>query len=310
MKLEVRRELSSVVHLPASALADELNGPTLFDLRKEGEPPLFLSVLVHGNEPSGWDAVRSLHRELRRASALVFVGNVAAAQAGVRALPGRVDLNRVWEGGHGSEAALAAEVVAMAAAAKPRFAIDIHNNTGRNPPYAVVARADRPTLTLARSFSNLALFATQPAGFQTRSFAEFCPAATVEVGTPDDPASADRATAFLRRLLEEGTPSADPRTLVLLETVARVTASANTLLAPETQCYNFRTAPAGTVLARAGTLCAWNAAGKEIGADYLRRRNGATVLSAATPIAMYTPDLAAARLDCLCYLLKARRIHA
>ena len=317
MKLEVRPELSPVVHLPARALAEELAGPTLFDLRQEDKPPLFVSVLVHGNEPSGWDAVRNLHHELERASALVFVGNVTAAQAGVRTLPGRVDFNRVWEGGNGPEAALAAEVVAIAAAAKPKLAIDMHNNTGRNPPYAVIARTDQPTLKLARRFSNLTLFGTQPGGYQTRRFAEFCPAATVEVGTPDDPASTDRATAFLRDLLEgaprcrrPAAPSADPSTQTLFETAARVTVSANTRLAPDTQRYNFRTAPAGTVLAQAGTLRAWSADGREIGSGYFRRRNGATVLSAATPIAMYTPDLAAARLDCLCYLLEARSVHA
>ena len=174
----------------------------------------------------------------------------------------------------------------------------------------MVARTDHPTLRLAQSFSNLTLFGTQPSGYQTRRFAEFCPAATVEVGTPDDPASTDRATAFLRHLLEEGSPSADASTLALFETAARVTVSADTLLAPEMQCYNFRTAPAGTALARAGTLQAWSADGEEVSADYFRHRNGDTVLAAATPIAMYTPDLAAARLDCLCYLLEARSIHA
>ena len=309
MKLDVRPELASVVRLPASALADALGGPTLFDLRKDGEPPLFVSVLVHGNEVSGWDAVRALHRELAAVSALVFVGNVAAARADVRALPGRVDFNRVWEGGDCPEAALAAEVVGIAAAAKPRLAIDIHNNTGRNPPYAVVARADRPTLTLARTFSNLTLFATQPGGFQTRRFAEFCPAVTVEVGTPQDPASTARATAFLARLLSEGVQRADLTTLALFETTARVTVSADTELVPETQGYNFRTAPAGTVLAHAGTLSAWSADGREIGTEYFRRRNGATVLNDAAAIAMYTPDLDAARLDCLCYLLEPRSVH-
>ena len=309
MKLHVRRALAPVVGLPADALADTLGGPTLFDLRKAGQPPLFVSVLAHGNEVSGWDAVRHLHRELAAASTLVFVGNVAAARASVRVLPGRVDFNRVWEGGNSAEAAVAAEVTAIVAAAKPRLAIDIHNNTGHNPPYAVVTRTDHATLTLARTFSNLALSATQPSGFQTRRFAAFCSAATIEVGTSDDPASTDHAIAFLTRLLAEHQPKADLQTLTLFETTARVTVSEDAVLVADTQRFNFRTAPAGSLLARAGTLSAWGADGREIGDDCLLRSAGETMLVRDTAIAMYTPDLAAARLDCLCYLLEPLPVH-
>ena len=309
MKLQIRPTLAPFVDLPAAALADALGGPTLFDLRKAGQAPLFISVLVHGNEVSGWDAVRRLHRELAAASTLIFVGNVAAARAGVRVLPGRIDFNRVWEGGDSTEAGVAAEVTALAAAAKPRLAIDIHNNTGRNPPYAVVARSDRPTLTLARAFSRLALFATQPSGFQTRRFASFCSAVTIEVGTPDDPASTDRAVAFLARLLDEGAPTVEAKTLTLFETTARVTVSEDAVLVAEAQRFNFGPAPAGSLLARAGTLSAWNANGCEVGKRYLQRSAGETVLSRDTAIAMYTPDLAAARLDCLCYLLEPLPVH-
>ena len=309
MKLQVRPTLAPFVDLPAAALADALGGPTLFDLRKAGQAPLFISVLVHGNEVSGWDAVRYLHRELAAASTLIFVGNVAAARAGVRVLPGRIDFNRVWEGGDSAEAGVAAEVTALAAAAKPRLAIDVHNNTGRNPPYAVVVRSDRSTLTLARAFSRLALFATQPGGFQTRRFASFCSAVTIEVGTPDDPASTDRAIAFLASLLDERAPTADAKTLTLFETTARVTVSEDAVLVPEAQRLNFGPAPAGSLLARAGTLSAWNANGCEVGKRYLQRCAGETVLSRDTAIAMYTPDLAAARLDCLCYLLEPLPVH-
>ena len=303
MKLRFQSDLAPFAQLPAPALADALGGPTLFDLRKSGVAPIFVSVLVHGNEPSGWDAARRLHRELAAASSIVFVGNVEAAKAGVRALPGRADLNRVWEGGDAAETALAEQVASFAAAAAPRFAIDIHNTTGRNPPYAVVARTDRRTLALARAFSALALLGTQPPGFQTRRFAAFCPAATVEVGTMDDPASTDRAAAFLSRLLRLEA-AADPASLVLYETAARVTVSDDAVLEPRTQCFNFRAAPPGTVLAKAGELAAWSADGRDVGGDYLRRGNGATRLCRETALAMYTPDAAAARSDCLCYLLR------
>ena len=308
MKLRVEAAPPSALYdLPAENLADELGGPTLFDLRRSGEAPLFVSVLVHGNEISGWDAVRRLRRELMDASVLLFVGNVAAARAGVRALPGRPDFNRVWEGGEWPEAKVADAVSEIVAEARPRLAVDVHNNTGRNPPYSVVARRDAATLAAARAFAGRAIFATQPTGFQTGRLARVCTAVTVEVGTPDDPASTDRAAAFLRRLLDCSVSRlAAPETpgLALYETVARVTLSDDAVLVPDAQRFNFRTAPAGAKLVERGALHAHAADGADVGDAYFRRSNGATVLKRPSVVAMYTGDLHAARQDCLCYFIE------
>ncbi|MDP2324627.1 MAG: succinylglutamate desuccinylase/aspartoacylase family protein, partial [Gammaproteobacteria bacterium] len=64
------------------------------------EVPLFVSVLLHGNEVSGWNALRRLlasPQPLVR-SLLVFIGNVDAAAEGLRLLPGQLDFNRIWPG--------------------------------------------------------------------------------------------------------------------------------------------------------------------------------------------------------------------
>ena len=304
MKLRVETALpSALTELPANRLADMLDGPTLFDLRRAGEPPLFVSVLVHGNETSGWEAVRRLRRELAACSVLLFVGNVEAARAGARTLPTRPDFNRVWEGGEWPEARVADQVAQHVAAAKPRLAVDIHNNTGRNPPYSVVARQDAATLAAARAFAPRALLATQPSGFQTGRFARFCTAITIEVGTPDDPSSVDRAAAFLRRALHPP-PPARRDVLALFETVARVTLSDDAVIVPDTQRFNFRTAPAGAVLVKHGAVAAHAADGTNLDEVYFGHENGGTVLKRPSVIAMYTGDLNAARQDCLCYLLE------
>lgn len=303
---------NAIAALEAPELAKALGGPTLFDLRKAGEPPLFVSVLLHGNEPSGWDAVRQLRHEIERTSVLLFVGNVEAARAGLRTLPGRVDFNRVWDGGEGGdtpEVAIAEEVVSFAEAAKPRLAIDIHNNTGRNPPYAVLTRTDAPTLTTASAFADLALLATQPKGVQTSRFAKFCPSITIEVGMPNEPASTDRTVAFLRDLLSGQIAATRLGSFHLFETVARVTAGAGLAVVPCTQRFNFRTAPAGVMLASSGELSAWTSDGSRVDDHFLRVQDGATVLAKPTAIAMYTADVAAAQSDCLCYLLEPREIH-
>jgi len=65
-------------------------------------PPLFVSVLLHGNEDTGWLAARSVLKkfaaaELPRALSL-FIGNVEAAGSGPRRLDGQPEYNRVLPG--------------------------------------------------------------------------------------------------------------------------------------------------------------------------------------------------------------------
>ena len=311
MRLNIANALpDSLADIPATALGDELGGPTLFDLRSGSHPPLFVSVLLHGNEVSGWDAVRGLLDEFRQVSSLLFLANLDAAREGVRALPGQVDFNRVWEGGDTSEAAVAAEVTAYVAAANPYLAVDIHNNTGQNPPYSVICRADRRTLQFAGAFAQRALLGSQPGGFQTRRFTRFTTAVTVEVGTPDDPESTTRTTEFLTKLLasypEAPPDSRSPGALRLFETVARVTVGDGTEIEPAMQRFNFRRAPAGTALTRRGALIAQAADGTPVGGRYFTS-DDAAVLSRPTILAMYTRDLESARRDCLCYFLEPLR---
>ena len=305
MRLQVRNGFpEAVAALPATALADALAGPTLFDIRQGETPPLFISVLVHGDETSGWEAVCRLRAELLNASALLFVGNVAAAKAGVRVQPGRPDFNRVWQGGDSPEAAVADEVAQWVGSAAPRLAVDVHSTTGRNPAYSVLAAADAPTLAVAGAFSGQALLATQPHGFQTGRLAQFCTALTVEVGMRGDPAGTEVAVSFLRRLLRGTAPPSAARPLALFETVARILPQEDAVLAPETQRFNFRTAPAGALIARRGTVLAQGADDRDLGDVYLDRLRGATLLKRPTVIASYTGDPRAARQDCLCYFLE------
>ena len=305
---------ATVAALPAKALAGALGGPTLFDMRRGDEAPLFVSVLQHGNEVSGWDAARGLRSELLAASSLLFVGNVEAARLDKRCAVDGIDFNRVWEGGDSPAASVAEELVAIAEKAQPWLAVDVHNNTGRNPPYSVIFETNRRTLAAARAFSSQALLATQPNGVQTRRFARFCTALTIEVGTPDDPSSRCRAHGYLARLLaERRVPSSgeadDGAALRLFETAARVTVSADAAVVPQTQAFNFRCAPRGLALATGGALQAWSADGRRVDDDYLVVDGDTTRLGKPTVLGMYTADVEAARLDCLCYLLAACSPH-
>jgi len=131
------------LHSTARDLHRILPGPTLVHLEGRRTPALFVSILLHGNEDVGLQAIQLLLRHYRdrplpRALSL-FVGNVAAAERGVRRLPGQPDYNRAWPGGEeegSAEHALLSQVVEEMQQRGVFASIDLHNNTGLNPHYA------------------------------------------------------------------------------------------------------------------------------------------------------------------------------
>ncbi|MDE0054495.1 MAG: M14 family metallopeptidase [Gammaproteobacteria bacterium] len=300
-----------LLECPAAQLGDVLAGPTLFDLSGGRKGTLFLTVLQHGNETSGWDAVRALLGTGNAPPLMLFVANVDAARQNVRKLPGGVDFNRAWEGGDSVEAAIAEEVTARARAAKPLAAIDIHNNTGRNPPYSVVTRTDERSLGAAAAFAQRVIVIDHP-GVQTRRFSEFCTAVTVEVGTARDPTSVDRARAYLENAFRwREPPRAPAQQLYIYRNLARVLIDGDDgAVTPrdEFEAFNFERAESGTVIADVRDsqgLKAVDEHGADVTARYFRTTDGEVRLRRAVIPSMYTTDLRAARADCLCYLLEA-----
>ena len=76
----------SLLQADAGDLHEILGGPTLFHLQGRRDPALFVSVLMHGNETTGWYAIREvLLRYVGREGLLLprslslFIGNTAAA---------------------------------------------------------------------------------------------------------------------------------------------------------------------------------------------------------------------------------------
>jgi hypothetical protein len=179
----------ALLDVPARELWRHLSGPTLFRIPGRIAQPLFVSVLLHGNEDTGWLAVQNVLRAhvdkpLPR-TMLLFVGNIAAARVNTRTLLEQADYNRSWPGTDQMttpEAGVMRDVTAIAARHAPFASIDIHNNTGRNPHYACVNRLDQRYLHLARLFSRTVVYFERPIGVQSASLAEICPAVTVECG--------------------------------------------------------------------------------------------------------------------------------
>ncbi len=190
-------------------MADALDGPTLIHLPGQREPALFVSVLMHGNETVGWEAMRLLlrryqdqGRELPRALSL-FIGNVAAAAVGMRHLPDQADYNRIWPGTElppTPEHAIMAEVVQRMQQRGLFASIDLHNNTGANPHYACVNVIDNRFLHLATLFSRTVVYFIRPRGVQSQAMARLCPAVTLECGKVHDQLGVTHADGIRRRL--------------------------------------------------------------------------------------------------------------
>ena len=319
-----------LLDLPASRLREVLPGPALIHLPGRRTPPLFVSVLLHGNEDTGWLAAQSVLRkyaatELPRALSL-FIGNVEAARSGLRRLDGQPDYNRVWPG---SEEARPAELAMMqqvvdAMRARGVFAsLDIHNNTGLNPHYACVNRLDQPFLHLARLFSRIVVYFIRPRGVQSAAFAEVCPAVTVECGKPGTPGSVEHAAAFMEACLhlsEFPAHAVAPHDIDLFHTVATVkvpervsfgfgVATADIDFVPELDHFNFRELAHGDRLGRVRTdsvarLQAFDENGEDIGDRLFDYRRDEIALTRPLMPAMLTRDERVIRQDCLCYLME------
>lgn len=309
--------------VPASSLAQVLDGPTLIHIPGERQPELFVSVLLHGDEVSGWDAVRSLLASqpppLPRAITLL-IGNVNAAAHGLRHMPNEPDFNRIWKPGGGSEHPFAQQVLSVAQERGVFAAVDVHNNSGANPHYCVLTDDDSTTLALAELFSPRAVFTRAPDTVSTLAFSRFAPALTIECGQPDDPASAERARQFLNRLLElTELPAAPTSELDLYRSDVRVLVDervsfafggSDTLeLRPELEHDNFRCLRAGTSIARLRDpvdrpLRAINGAMHDVTDRYFATEGNAIVLRQDVIPAMYTTNPDIVRQDCLCYFME------
>jgi hypothetical protein len=325
---------AGLLDLPAARLDEVLPGPALIHLPGRRTPPLFVSVLLHGNEDTGWLAAQSVLRKyaespLPRALSL-FIGNIAAARSGQRRLDGQPDYNRVWPGSdeaHPAELAMMQQVVDAMRARGVFASIDIHNNTGLNPHYACVNRLDHEFLHLATLFSRIVVYFIRPRGVQSAAFAELCPSVTVECGKPGMPGSVEHAAAFIEACLHLSEFPVHPvaaHDVDLFHTVATVKVPEGASFGfdapdvdidfvPELDHFNFRELEHGDRWGRvrqggSARLQALDEHGEDMGArlfDY--RQNQITLRQSLMP-AMLTRDERVIRQDCLCYLMERIRL--
>ncbi len=313
--------------LEISNILDVFPVPTLIHLKGHKSPALFVSILLHGNEYSGLKAVQAIlskYQDNLPRSIYIFIGNVTAAQANRRALPGQTDFNRCWPGTEikpNDETRMMAEVIDIVTREPLFAAIDIHNNTGTNPHYACMTDVTQENQHLVAMFNHIGLVFQRPKGVSTMAFNGICPAATLECGKPGEEAGILHATQLLDGLLHMDHFPQRPvaaHDLQLVQSIA-------TLNIPDDVSFDFSLSVQADLTFETGfelknfteikptdvfaftrvsnPLLITNQQGEDVTKDVIRVENGKVYLNKTYMPAMISLDKSIVRQDCLCYLM-------
>ena len=324
----------------AHELHNYLSGPTLIRLKGRRDDVLFVSVLLHGNETTGWDAIRELLVDSVTAlprSLYLFIGNVAAAAEGRRRLNGQVDFNRIWNANDSCvdssidssvERKMAAELLAELSAAKLFAALDVHNNTGMNPHYACINELKSEYFHLATLFSRTVVYFRRPDSVLSLALSELCPATTIECGKSGDKKGTEHAKEYIHACLHlQAFPSHEvaEHDIDVFHTVATVKVpeeidfgieqpKAKLNFIGNMDRLNFQELKAGTILGhvncgKSPCLQAINEEGDDVVEQYFSNEKGILRFSVPLMPSMITLDEEIIRQDCLCYLMERLDYH-
>ncbi|ALS98033.1 succinylglutamate desuccinylase/aspartoacylase domain-containing protein [Lacimicrobium alkaliphilum] len=149
-------------------------------------------TLLHGNEPSGLNAIHRILSEgyEPRVNIKVIIASVVAAKTepvfSHRMLPGQRDLNRCFSAGEKdlqSEIAMAIkeQIIRMT----PESVVDLHNTSGSGPAFCVSTQSQEQHIALASHFSHRMILTDIILGSLMEQKLG-CPVITVESGGAQD----------------------------------------------------------------------------------------------------------------------------
>ena len=317
--------------VPVEKIDSILPGPSLIHIKGNVTPPIFISVLLHGNEITGFLALQHLIKELGLTSRLapreiiLFIGNIAAAKKGMRRLENEPDYNRIWNGDALPEHRLAKAVIEKLSKQELYAAIDIHNNTGKNPHYACINRTDSSFIHLARRFSKKIVYFTEPHEVISMALSHFCPSVTLECGFSGDAGGLSHVCNYLVQCLtmpayELFSPPTNKHSDIY-HTIAKITVPDNSHLGfgdceqPVDMCFrddleelNFCRVPAGTKLGVSGKnsfcLRAVDNSNTEITKEYFRLDQNDIVTRKQLIPSMFTKNETIIHQDCFGYIME------
>ncbi len=336
--------LTILDHIPSAFLSishreikELFDSPTLIHLKGEMQPALFISILLHGNEYSGLQIMQEILKKYQTTdgyklprSIWLFVGNVDAAQMGVRLRDGQIDFNRTWPGTpdpHSDTAILIQEVMDRITQDELFAALDLHNNTGQNPPYGCISMVNEKNKYLASFFNHIAMVFQSPKGVSTMAFDDICPAITLECATPGNEPAIKRAFDLIDDLMhmdhfpEKPLPAHD---LQLVKNSATIKINADVTFCFEDEEYsdtlgydltlvknfdhhNFTLLEKNEIFAYskvAKPFLVIAPDGQDITEEIIQNDNGKVSLKQALMPAMISMDKKIVLQDCLCYLLE------
>ena len=313
-------------------LVRSLGRPTLVRIPGSGgQAPRCVATLLHGDEQTGLEAIITILRRKRHYPFDLYVvfGNVEAAAADEgfchRYLDGQEDFNRVWGiGSPTTRQRMAADaILERLRGAQLESLVDVHNNSGDNPFFAIVTRDDVATMHLATRFTTTLLWWDLQVNTLMEALGNEVAAIAIECGLPEQPESTAFAVDGLRRYLG-ALPLPDDEVRCdydLLGDLRRVSVRPEVrfrfgggldrdhdfVVADDADVHNFVEVVAGHVLgdvvpgaALPVTVTAPD--GRDVTDDYFAVHNGSVVTTRTTTPVMMTRTVEAARKDCLYYL--------
>lgn len=311
-------------------LLRELERPTLIRIPGTAHgPPRAVATLLHGDEDTGY---RAMMRVLRRRRSYPFdlhviVGNVRAALADGgfrhRYLDDQEDFNRIWGAEPTTRLRHAAHgILTELREAKVASVVDIHNNSGTNPYYAIVTRLRPDELNLATIFTTTVLHWDLGVGTLMEALDDVCPTIAVECGLPGRIDSLSFAVDGIRRYL--GAPPLDDLVIErdydlfgqLMKVVVRpevrfsfggeLGEAVDFVVEQDADTYNFRSVPPGHVVGRVppGSAVPLRVEGHggDVTDEYVTVDGDLVITTREITPVMMTRTAEAARKDCLFYI--------
>jgi succinylglutamate desuccinylase len=331
MQFKVLKEVpSGFLNIPSDQLGLVLDGPCLIDLEQSGKPYIFLSAMLHGNEPTGLKVVQRLlnkYKEELPFSFLILIGNVDAAKHKVRYLADQMDFNRIWNGGDSPEEKWASQVLEYIYAKKPIWGLDMHNNTGKNPLYACINHLHDELFRLSGAFSDKVVYFETPEEALGVALSKEFPAITLECGHIGDIEGLERSFLYVDTLLQKKSLDELPYNprfkLYEVEAVVKVRESLDIYVGndvcenavsflPHLEELNFAVATKGSVIAhsleKTSPVTIEGVNYTSLHDDYLKYENGELRLIKDVVPSMISLNPTIIRQDCLGYFMMEKRI--
>jgi len=306
---------------------EQLHGPTLFVLKGASEKNLFISGLLHGNEPTGYLVLFDLMKKLlsgeliSQFSLLLFLGNVKAAKEGQkfsqRYLDSQEDFNRIW---NDKDHPLVCEMDTLLKKYSVLGALDLHNNSGSNPVYSVFTHKNQEILDLANFLTDKHLFYENPRVLTSYFFRKGIPSLTIECGKRLTQEADQAGISMIQKFImffenklnntqihvSPGKIYGNPCAVKIKEKINFSTTGDDCELniIPDLEDFNFKVMTSGTSFARTKLLdCPLEVLknDKNVTSDWLFLKDNEIVSKKKTVILMATTDVLNIKKDCLMY---------